>query len=160
MKKDILIIVVVLVAVIGISAFIYLKLFTARIKYNFGISSMSFASLNLIDLLTKGASEFTIGVLTEIENNNGLSVTIADPFVRLYYNEKLIAYSSNDTQKQSVAITKMGKVSFNEDLNIIVGSNLIDLITNLRNNSDVKLKYKVNFKIFGIPMSTSDYYKI
>lgn len=150
--KTILIIIAVVV-ILGL-LYLYSKLSVQKISFKFDIGKIDLSIISLSNPV------ININVLTTIDNKNNFEISFSDLFVRLLYNDNLVAKSKNiDINKYKVPAKS--SFSFNQELELYINSSTIGLIKSLVSRQPVKIDYEVDVKIFNIKVPTiKDYFNL
>ncbi len=127
-------------------------------KITFGMPRLLGLNLNGLTLsdfgsiATSGTSkEVTATVAMDIKNGNSFSIPFSSLAVKFYYKDNEIAETSDmlSTTKQ---IPANGTFTGTDTVKIILNGSGIQMLIDKLTTKKVTLEYRINVKIFGIPL--------
>lgn len=143
MKSFSIIVIILIAALVGIG--FYLKDAFEKLKFKFDLSGINLSQLK------SGTINVKAGVT--IENKNKFNITFSRLFVRLFYNNQLIA-QSKEAREEKIVVPKNSEIKFIEDIEVYVNSATIDLVKNSIAKESVEIKYEIDLIVFGIRIPT------
>lgn len=148
-----------IVVILALLLYYYFKIVKARITFNFKLRDIKVGTINIADIKDDNA-KLKIGVGIEIENKNKFSISFSDLYLWLYWNNNLIAKTSDIPEaKKKVYIPSNGKAYFVEPIDIYINKNTIGFLAELKLKKEVDIKYVVSLRILGLNIRYEDTYK-
>lgn len=111
------------------------------------------ASVDLTSLV--GGGTITVPVVVTITNENGFSIPLKNVKAWIYYENTLIAQTSEALTAFSYTVPAHGNLPIiDPSVNLFVNSASLDLVRNIGNHPLVN--YTISMTVFGISFSYSD----
>lgn len=124
----------------------------SKIKFEFGISGIDILNIDVSNFLTGG--NIMVPIRAKITNDNSFDIPFKKLRAWLYYDNTLIAKTSEKLASESFNAPAGGHVDLVDPVNIYLNNSSLNLIKSLGNNPEIK--YTVKLTIFWIPFSHTD----
>lgn len=153
-----LILVIVVFFVLVYLYYVHVSTELDNIDYKFDLRSVDFSKFNIKDVVGDGAKiKSEIGI--DLKNNSNLKLSFKDLYLELYYNDVLVARSSDDVNNFSrITISKHSDIYIKQSFDIFLNKSALAMIADVRKGKSV-IGYKVKLNWFGLKVSHSGSYK-
>jgi len=151
------IIILVLVLIFIWLRMIYNRIYN-RITFEFGFRGADVSGLNIQSLLLGGQTDATIKMSAKVINLNGFSFSFSDLRAWLYYDNTLIAQTSENLAKQQIIVQKNSSAEIVDDVKIFFNKSSVKMLKEVALKQQPKVQYTVKLKIWGVPISFTDYF--
>lgn len=150
----------IFVIVVLILALIYIwgMMIYNRIKFEFGFKGADLSGLNIQSLLIGGQTEATIKASAKVINNNNFSITFSNLSADIYYEDVLIAKTSDDLAKKTVVVPSNSAIEIIDNIKIYLNPQSVKMLSAVALKQSPKVQYTVKLKLYGIPLSWTDYF--
>ena len=127
-----------------------------NLKFNIYFKSVDLSGLTLADVekILGGETKVintTLGA--DIENKNPFSISFSRLKVKMFYEEELIAETSEKIASTKYTIPAKGKLSIEDTADIILNPSSVNLIAQGLTNRKPSIDYTVDLRVWGIPLS-------
>lgn len=151
--------VIIIFAVIGITGIIWAKSVWDKISFSMPrIKAMNLNGLTLADLKNALLQDESKDVSTTLEmdvvNKNNFSIPFSNLKVKLFYQDRPIAETSNLLEGQQ-RIPANGTFTASDDVNITLSKAGTQMLIDKLVSGKINLDYKIIVKVFGIPLPKS-----
>ncbi len=142
--------IIILLAIIT-AIYLYVQLLVSRLDFNFGLSKIDLSKFQLGRVITGGSSNAKVVVDASITNANSVNLSFSNLYIEIYYNETLIAYSTDNISNYAKVVIEAGSVTIiQEELNIVVNGNTVDFGLKMNLNEQLLISYKIRLKLLGL----------
>lgn len=135
-----------IIASVLVSILVYLAVSISKVYFKFDLSGISIGNL------TSG-SKINLKINSYIENLNKFKINFSGLFVQLFYNNDLIA-ASTDVNTNKYTVPANGKFNFQEDIDLFINKASLLLVKNIAinkiANKPTTIEYHVRVKLFNI----------
>lgn len=126
-----------------------------RLTFNIYFKSVDLSGLNLADLekILLGETKVihtTIGA--DLENKNPFSISFSNLKVKMFYENALIAETSDKIKNTKYTVPAKGNLSIEDTADIILNPSSVNLIAQGLTNRKPNIDYTVNLRVWGIPL--------
>lgn len=147
-----------IIVLILLIIYIWGKMIYNRIKFEFGFRGADLSGLDIQGLLTGGQTEATIKMSAKVVNRNNFAISFSELRAWLYYDGVMMAQTSDELAKNKVTVQANSAAEITDDVRIFLNKQTIDLLKQVVTKQSPKVQYTVKLKIWGIPVSFTDYF--
>lgn len=145
----ILLIILLVLILIGLYGYSIIS----KIDFDFNIKNFNFGSFIIKDLKSDG-SKTIITIEYVINNRSNTTIKFKDLYVEAYYNNKLIAKSTDNynNSKEIVLDKRKSDIKFEQEYYVLLNKESIELATRIASSKPVDIGYLVKVNILGFKL--------
>jgi len=132
---------------------LYVKSIIDKIEFDFNIKNLNFKDFILKDITSQG-SKTLITIEYLINNKSNSTIKFKDLYIEAYYNNKLIAKSTDNynNSKEIVLDKRKSDIKFEQEYYVLLNKESIELATRIASSKPVDIGYLVKVNILGFKL--------
>jgi len=150
--------IIAIIVLIFVLIYVQGKMIYNRIFFEFGFRGADLSGLDIQGLLIGGTTDATIKMSAKVVNKNNFSISFSDLHAWLYFENVLIAQTSDALAKNKVTVQPNSSAEIVDNVRIFLNKQSLSLLKQAALKQSPKIQYTVKLKIWGIPISFSDYF--
>lgn len=150
MRTFLIIAAIVLLLVLG---YLYVKKIWDKISFVLSFKGIDLGNIDLSNLTGTNAK---IRVGLKVMNNNNFAIPFRKVRAWMYYDNTLIAQTSEDLSSKTFEVPANGVIEVDDSVNTYINNASLKLIKEIVAKTNPAINYKIKINVFGIPFSYSD----
>lgn len=150
--------IIAIIVLIFLLIYIQSKMIYNRIKFEFGFRGADLSGLDIQSVLLGGQTEATVKMSAKVINKNNFAISFSDLRAWLYFEGTMIAQTSDELAKNKVTVQPNSAAEITDDVRIFLNQQSVKLLKQAALGQSPKIDYTVKMKVWGIPVSFSDYF--